>query len=70
MHKDHGWMLLAFVSMHADGNDPHTPNWSSMVDNAITQSGIEGLGSPFYICGVNSLELVFIVHSSSTAPCP
>ena len=38
--------------------------WSSMADNAITQSGIGVLGSPFYICGSptvqRSLNLVLL----------
>ena len=34
--------------------NPKTPNLSPMADDAITRGGIQGLGSPAYICGPNT----------------
>ena len=34
--------------------DSEYPNWSSMVDDAITRGSIGDLGSPFYIYGAKS----------------
>ena len=45
-HKDCGRICFAFVV----GKNPKTPNLSLMADDAITQDGIQGLGSPLYIC--------------------
>ena len=49
--EDRERILFAFVSTCVVGKNPNTPNWSSMADDAITQSGIGVLGSPFYNCG-------------------
>ena len=46
---DRGCIFFAFVS--AVVKNLNSPNWSSMADVAITQSGIGVLGSPFYTCG-------------------
>ena len=31
--------------------NPKTPNLNPMADDAITRGGIQGLGSPMYVCG-------------------
>ena len=49
--EDCGCILFAFVSACVVSEKPEYPNWSSMADNAITQSRIGVLGSLFYICG-------------------
>ena len=51
--KDRRQILFVFVSMRVVGQNVNTPNSSPMADNAITQGGIRGLGSPLYICGHN-----------------
>ena len=49
--EDRGRIMLVFVSACVVGKNLNTPNWSSMADDAITQSGIGVLGCPpFYIC--------------------
>ena len=53
VHKDHGPILFAIVSACVVGKNQNIPNWSSMADDAITQGGIEVLGSPFSICGLH-----------------
>ena len=47
--KDYGRILFAFVSTCVVGKNSKTLNWSSMTDDAITQSVIGVLGSLFYI---------------------
>ena len=41
------------------GKNPNTFNWCSMADDAITQSGIGVLESPFYICEVYQTYISF-----------
>ena len=50
MRKDHRCILFAFVSKRVVGKDTNTHNWSSIIDNAITQGRIIGLVSPLLIC--------------------
>ena len=49
--KDPEHILFAFCVCMCSHQNSNAPNLSPMVDNAITPSGIEVLGSSFYICG-------------------
>ena len=49
MYKDRGRILFVFISMCVVGINPTTPNWSSMVVDAIKWGGIGIPQSPFYI---------------------
>ena len=42
---------FVFVFAYVVSKNPKTPNLSPMADNAITQDGIGGLGSPLCIYG-------------------
>ena len=49
------WTHFVCVYFRVCGQqNPNTPNWSSMADEAITQGGIGVLGSLFYVCGADS----------------
>ena len=48
--KDRGHICFAFVSACVVGKNPKTHNLSPMADEAISQGGIQGLGSLLYIC--------------------
>ena len=59
VREDLGRILFALVSTCVVGKNPNTPNWSSMADDAITQSGIGVLGSFFFhICAISTTILV------------
>ena len=47
--------------------DPSTSNLSPMADNAITQGGIQCLGSPLYICALARLFTCTVSSSICTA---
>ena len=53
--KTLGHILCMFVSLCVVSKNPHTPNWSFMADDTITQCGIDVLGSPFSICATYPL---------------
>ena len=48
---------LAFALACVVSKNPKTPKLSPMADDAITQGGIEGLGSLVYICGFNQKKV-------------
>ena len=52
VRKDHGRICFEVIFACVVGKNPNTPNLSPMADDAITQGGIPGLGSLFYICGL------------------
>ena len=43
--------IFAFVFACVVGINPKTHNLSPRAENAITRGGIQGLGSPLYMCG-------------------
>ena len=51
--EDHGRICFGFVFACVVGKNPNSPNLSPMTDDAMTRVGIQGLGSPVYICGNN-----------------
>ena len=64
--KDRGCIGFAFAFACVVGKNPKTPNLSPMADDAITQGGIGGLGSPVYIYGLDSIWSNFVYQSNAT----
>ena len=63
VHEDSGRIGFAWVV----GKNLKTPNLSPMADGTITQGGIQGLGSPLYICGQCSLSFL-LLNSITSLP--
>ena len=49
--EDRGRICFAFVLRKCGWQKSKYPQFEPMADDAITQGGIRGLGSPLYICG-------------------
>ena len=54
--KDRGRILFVFSSTCVVGKNLNTPIGAPWADNTITWGGIGVLGSPFYICGLYTLQ--------------